>query len=375
MKDIRNLYIFSSDRGWKAYLRTFTLVLTALITSGYAFIVIVDPFDSLSFSPDFDRVPVDENGRYFYPGLARKAEFDSAIIGTSSIRLLRPDLLNSQFDSRFVNLGMNAASVFEQEDILTVFLRHHPTPKTLIFGVDHVYFYEHNFKRYINVDVFPEWMYDENPYNDLLPFDATVWKCAWRQFFHLTGLKTYKYGRDGYTDFTKPMREYDLNRARMKIYGSVKPKLKQAIIPPTFMTPEAVRSIRFPSLSILERMLDKVPDETLKIIFITPLHHFSHAAQGSEEAIQWEEFKRRIAILADNRSCTYALDFNIDSPITREDRHYWDITHYTVQVAARLPELIAEGVKGSDLNPYFVRLSPITIITGGKPYNICTRQP
>ena len=57
----------------------------------YAFLAIVDPFDTLPLSPRLDRPPIATNARYSFPALARSARFDAAIIGTSTSRLLRPE--------------------------------------------------------------------------------------------------------------------------------------------------------------------------------------------------------------------------------------------------------------------------------------------
>ena len=354
--------IFSSKRGWQVFLRIFGTMLTALFIGGYLFIVVVDPYDAIPFSPRWERAPVDRDQPYFYPALARSARFDSAIIGTSTIRLLRPEDLNAKFNSRFVNLAMNAASVFEQEAILDIFLRHHPNPKTIIFGIDHVIFREEAVERRLaDPSLWPEWLYDLNPYNNFPAFRLRTLKHAWRQFLYLTGLKTYKYGLDGYTDFTKPMDEYDLVRARLKIYGTPEPQPIKSVEPPATKSPEALRAVQFSPLIGLERMLDKLPDDTLKILFVTPFHHFAQPPPGSEKEILWQTFLKRLVELAGNRPRTYVLNFNIPSPITTEDSHYWDPAHYTVVVAARLATLIDEGANGDAANANFVRLTPMPV--------------
>jgi len=331
----------------------------ALFIGGYVFIVVVDPYDSIPFSPRWTRATVDRDQAFFYPSLARAARFDSAIIGTSTVRLLRPDDLNERFESRFVNLAMNAASVFEQEAILDIFLRHHPHPKTVIISIDHVNFDEKAFKRHLgDPSLWPEWLYDQNPYNNFPSYRFHTLKHAWRQFLYLSGIQTYKYGQDGYTDFTKPMDKYDLNRARVKIYGTHVPKPIKAVVPPVTMSSQAIRALPFPSLGVLERMLDKLPPETVKILFVTPFHHYTQPAPGSEKEILWQESLRRLTDLAGNQPRTYVLNFNISSPITMEDSHYWDPGHYTVVIAARLPALIEEGVKGDVVNVNYVRLAP-----------------
>ena len=359
MKGIRSLSIFSFKSGWKSFFRLFVILAVALFTAGYAFIVVVDPYDAIPFSPKWDRVPVDRDQPFFYPALARAERFDSAIIGTSTVRLLKPADLNERFHSRFVNLAINAASVFKQEAILDIFLRHHPKPKTIIFGIDHLYFEAKKFQPQLgDPSIWPEWLYDQNPYNNFPPYRLRTLKHAWREFLAVTGLKTYKYGRDGYTDFTKPLDEYDLNRARVKIYGTRIPKPVAAVDPPVLLPPETIRAMQFPALGVLKRMLDKLPEETVKILFITPFHHYTQPPPGSEEASRWREFLNRVTETARSRPGTWVLDFNIASPITTEDSHYWDAGHYTVIVASRLAALIDEGVHGGTSNDNYIRLYP-----------------
>jgi hypothetical protein len=52
----------------------------------------------------------------------------------------------------------------------------------------------------------------------------------------------------------------------------------------------------------------------------------------------------------------HVLNFNISSPITRQDANYWDGRHYTVIIAAELENLIAEGVLGTIDSANYVRL-------------------
>ena len=344
MKDIRNLSIFSSNGGWKAFLRTAAWVLLVLFLASTIFILVVDPYGSIPFSPDWERLAVDGDQRLFYPNLARAARFDSAIIGTSSGRLLRPDDLNKRFTSRFVNLSLSAASVYEQETMLNIFLAHHPHPKTVILGIDHVYFGKEYHARHIGAaDDWPEWLYDQNPLNNFPPYRLHTLTHTWRQFFSMTGLKTYKYGRDGYSDFTHPMDEYDLNRAREHIYGTQEPKPFKAVVPPVRMSSAEIGALKFPNLAVLARMLSKLPDETVKVLVLMPTHHYIQPPLGSASAIHWQEFLRRLTELTRNLPRGYVLNFNISSPITTQDANYWDGLHYTVVVATELMSMIADG--------------------------------
>ena len=91
----------------------------------FAAVVIVDPYDSLIISPPLARVPITQNHRFSYPALARNSRFDSAVIGTSTSRLLRPDKLQESLGGAFVNLSMNSATAYEQSRIFALFARHH----------------------------------------------------------------------------------------------------------------------------------------------------------------------------------------------------------------------------------------------------------
>ncbi len=102
----------------------------------YAFVVLVDPFDTLPLSPPADRVPVATNARFSFPALARSERFDSAIFGTSTSRLLRPAVLNAEFGARFANLAMNAATVYEQSRLMAVFRTAHPAARMVLIGLD-----------------------------------------------------------------------------------------------------------------------------------------------------------------------------------------------------------------------------------------------
>ena len=62
----------------------------AIVVSAFAFVAIVDPYDSLAFSPPWKRYRITTNERYAFPGMIRHGRFDSAVFGTSTIMLLKP---------------------------------------------------------------------------------------------------------------------------------------------------------------------------------------------------------------------------------------------------------------------------------------------
>jgi len=95
---------------WSTFLRWLLGASSVLAMLLYAFILLLDPYEVVPFAPSLARAPVSTNQRFSYPALARDASFDSAVIGTSTMRLLDPEYLDALTGARFVNLAMNSAT-------------------------------------------------------------------------------------------------------------------------------------------------------------------------------------------------------------------------------------------------------------------------
>ena len=341
----------SSEPGgapWRRYWRTALGVALGLLGAIYALIVVVDPYDTLWLSPPFERAPMASNQRFSYPALARRAAFDSAVIGTSTVRLWNPARLNDRFGGRFVNLSMNSATAFEQSRILDVFARSHRKIGTVIIGIDVVWCQAGAPYERLTFRPFPPWLYDDDPWNDFLHLlDLKTLEITGRQIAYLTGLREPKFGLDGYANFLPPKRDYDLARARENIYGTA----DRSPATPA----EAVQSddpglaaklagLRFPDHGMLADMLAALPAETRKILVFVPYHAANQGDAGSQTALHYEGCKRRLARLAAAVPNGHALDFMIPSPITTEDTNYWDSLHTTTEIADRVVDLIAAAV-------------------------------
>ncbi len=331
---------------WRGFWRTAVGWAVAAAAALYATILFIDPYDTVWFSPDLARAPVATNQRFSFPALARSPRFDSAVVGTSTTRLLRPAALDAALGGAFVNLSMNSGTAYEQSRILAVFARHHPAARAVVIGIDVVWCeVEDDFARFTERP-FPPWMYDTDRANDLAHlFNLPALEEAGRQLAYLTGLRPLKYGLDGYTDFLPPAHEYDLERARGHIYGALGPRRRPATAPPAAPTAAERAGWIYATHDLLAAMLGALPDDTLKILLIAPYHFFAQPAAGSLQAARWAECKRRLADLAARNENAYVLDFMIESRITDRDENYWDPLHYSVDVADRLPGLIAFAVR------------------------------
>ena len=180
----------TSSSDWRRFFRLAAGTAVLAVAVIYAFVVLVDPFDTLPLSPPADRVPVASNARFAFPSLARSDRFDSAIFGTSTSRLLRPAVLNAEFGARFVNLAMNAATAYEQSRLMAVFRTAHPAARVVLVGLDISHCEPGDAEAKFTPRPFPAWMYDGSlwrGYGEM--FNLYAVQEAGQEFGILTGLK------------------------------------------------------------------------------------------------------------------------------------------------------------------------------------------
>jgi hypothetical protein len=325
---------------WRCFFRLAAGSAAVCVGLIYVFVVVVDPWSMLPLSLPLDRVPVTSNQRFSYPMLARSPRFDSAIFGTSTSRLLRPDALNPAFDAHFVNLAMNDSTTVEVSSIFDVFVRTHPDPKVVMFGLDVRWCVTGDSYEKLTPRAFPDWMYGANQWRGYAEvFNLFAVQEAGKEFGVLTGLKKPDMGRDGYTRFVPPDSEYDRSRAQahLREYTVTVPGGERAGPPAAW---------RFPTVEILHADLEKLPPATRKILFFVPYNHRMLPPSGSDGEQVWNECKRRVADLARTMSNADVVDFLIPSPITLEDDNYWDGMHYRAFIADRLAHDLTEAVHG-----------------------------
>lgn len=344
MRGLRGIF---RDIGWGDMARRGIIVFLAVAGLLYAFVLIVDPYDTLPFSPPFDRAPSTTNQRYSYPAVAMDPSFDSAVIGTSVVRLLKPSELEAAFGGRFANMAMNSGMPYEQSEILGLFERNRPegqTIKTVVFGIDDVWCGQTASPK-LTVRPFPPWLYDDNRWNDALYlFNLSALEQAGRQLFQILGLREEKYQRNGYRNFLPDASEYDLAKARAAIYGGGPIELQPPVEPPADNYAELRETMTFPDLDILKSITASLPKSAMKLYLGVPVHARAAAAPGSEAEARWRECMSRIAKIGAEFGNAYVLDFRIRSAITMEDRNYWDNLHFGPETASKVISLTADAV-------------------------------
>lgn len=345
---------------WSSFWRRFLALGLGAGAVLYLAILLIDPYDVVVFSPKIDRGVTASNQRFAWPAMARSQAYDSAIIGTSTTRLLKPAQLNRTIGGSFVNLSFNSGTAWEQSQILKLFARNHPHAKTVIFGIDSTWCHAGRPAPRLTGRPFPEWMYDDNPWNDLLNLlNLKTIEEAGKQIGHLTGLRPSPRKLGGYHDFLPPRAQYDLKRARGHIYGAQGPRAPKPQDPPYEATSAERQVWRYPSHAHMAEMFAELPPKTLKIMLFVPIHRNAQPRPGSKAAAQLDECKRRLAAIAGQHANAHVLDFMIDSRITRTDTNYWDALHYGHEIAAELGRLIPQAVRtGAGAADVFGYLKP-----------------
>ncbi|MBV9537766.1 MAG: hypothetical protein JOY70_02405 [Acidisphaera sp.] len=308
----------------------------------YLFVVLVNPWGDLPVSWPVARWPVDGNARYSFPFLARSADFDSAVLGSSTSRLFRPELLNRVFDGRFANLAMNSATAYEQSSLLGVFVRAHPAPRVVIIGLEDVRWCvpPSGLVRHTPEFAFPDWLYDGSRWGDYLHMaDLYAVERAGQAFAEWTGLKRRVYGRDGYTRFVPDESRYDPARVA-ELMAPAKPW------EPPDEGPDPERW-QMPALDLLREDLTRLPAATRKLMVFVPVSTRLIAPPTTRGGAWFAECKRRVVDLARGAGRAAVTDLAFASPLTSDPAHYWDAWHTRVGIADRVVTEIAARLAGS----------------------------
>ena len=340
----------SSSEGaprWPRFLRVLLGFATVPLVLAYAFIALVDPWGVLPASLPLDRVPVSTNQRFSYAMLARDPRFDSAVIGTSTARLLRPQDLDTTFGGRFVNLSINAGTAWEQAQLLDLFARSRPAPRRVLIGLDMVWCETGPLRR-LTPRPFPEWMYAGSPWRGYLEIlNLYAAEEAGKQAGAALGFVRPRYGRDGYTNFLPDDSLYDAARAAAQLVPPSSPPAQHPA--PRF---------DFAPHALLVRALAVLPPQTEVLAFFAPYHRSLQPQPGTIGEQQWEACKAEIASILRARPRTVLADFMIDSSITREDTNYWDPQHYRVPIAQQLVRDLGAAAAGRGGADYVLTIPP-----------------
>jgi hypothetical protein len=340
---------------WHKSNRLFVATFAGMLAAVYVFILLVDPYGVVPFSPPFER-PLTSSQRQMYPQILRTGHYDSIVVGTSTSRLLDPVALDRALGGRFASLAIASESAWEQARIIDYFRRTVAAPRTVLIGLDHEWCNRDGNslareKAHVREKEFPSWAYDENRWNDLLHLlNVPTLEAAGRTIGHIVGRVPARVRGDGFEAFTPPESTYDPARVREQLWGRDGLLYMEAI--PTLPGPrEAERNvIEFEALPWLDESLASLPATTRKILAFMPVHTHLLELAGPYGEARDAECKRRVEAIAHRRGALL-VDWRIVSPLTTEDSHFWDLVHYRLPVAYGLIDDLAHIVNEGRESP------------------------
>ena len=312
---------------WRRYAFAILAIFFGLLAAAEIFILLIDPFGVSPISLPLDRALVTVQ-RYMYPQVIRSHKFDSAIFGTSTSMSLDPEELNGPFQARFANIAMASATAWEQKTLIELFLREVPQPKVIVIGLDTAWCLPSATKYRITFRGFPDWLYDDNPWNDYLNLLNRI------SFMSAIRLLRFNFGMyspttrfDGLDAFLPPDAEYDVERARRHIYSDIyggqrQPERESLEVP--------ANAPLLPAMPWLEEILSEIPGQTAKVLAFMPVHVRTRSPDA-----QLDLCKARVSEIGQQFGAT-VIDWRIPSSITLEDSNYWDSLHYRVSVAKKI---------------------------------------
>jgi hypothetical protein len=339
--------ILSGDNrqvSWARFSLTFLTVFGGGAIALYAFVLLMDPYHDVPFSLPIERPLMSVNQRYMYPQVARSKRFDSFIVGTSTSRLIDPQILSAGLTSRFVNLAMDSATAWEQTQIAQYFIRKSGAPKVMIVGADYVWCTSDADTNRTTFRGFPDFLYDDNRWNDLqYLMNSRAIEIAGRLVGYHLGVLRERSRYDGYQVFVPPETSYDLARAQTHIWGGPPRTLPDPTTTKPYTLSDKQRAAaRFPALTWLDELFAAAPSAT-KVVAFMPVHAAGQPLAGSMTAAVEAMCKDTIVGIARRHDAT-VIDWRIPSVLTTNDSNYWDPLHYRVPVAQRISRDLADAV-------------------------------
>jgi hypothetical protein len=320
---------------WEAFLRHILLGLIIFVSLPFLLIILMNPYGNLPVHLFGSHVIMDSNQRFQYPTIVRSENYDSAVLGTSTARLLDPSDLEREFGGHFANLAMNDGRAWEQIQLAKLLFKSVAHVKTVLIGMDVVWCTPDADVARTTGRGFPTWIYDDNPINDwFYLFNYPTLEISVRKLGYHLGVGKRRWAANGFDVFVPPESSYDVARAQKHIWENgphgVVPA-KPAYVPSL----DERKSWAFPALDWLADLIDKTDQTTRFVLVFMPVHVATQPAPGSILAAREAECKARVAKIAGHRG-NGVIDMRIASPITTLDSNYWDSLHYRLPVGQRI---------------------------------------
>jgi hypothetical protein len=291
-----------------------------------AVLAIADPYDTGRLTP-FVRPGIPDTGpRMANASRMRNPAFDAAIIGNSTIQLIKPERMDALTGRSFVQLSVPGTGPMEQEAMARrLFAVRGGAIRSLVLGMEESWCDAS--RERLTVNPFPFWLYDESAVSYL----ASLVRMDTLEFlprrFRLLAGRERAARADGYWDYEAGGGYDDFARRELKTRS---------------MTPQ--KDGRPAATWALERILAAAPAETAIVIVHPPVFVPTPSQTRPEDIRILAECKAALRAVASRRPRTRVVDFWVEDDMTRDRRMFFDHNHYRQAMATRMEPVIAEAL-------------------------------
>jgi hypothetical protein len=311
---------------WSRCLRACLVTLATCASLLFAFVIVVDPYDSGKFGFLGINGVADRNTLTANASRARDASFDSAIIGNSTALLLDPTRLSQATGRHFVQLSVVGGSPREELAVLDFLLRQHAHVGAVVIGADPSWCeHEENDKP----RPFPYWLYGRSRlvYAGALFSGAAIEHAVQRVQIGL-----------GKRQRSDPTGTFDSEDSWP--IGEFRDRPVPADPPPA--TDAALRAV-FPWVSKLDGVIRKLPNDVGVVVLVPPTIAFTVAQPGTPEAADRQACNAALKRTVTGRPHSNFINYRIDNALTRDRANFIDAIHYRSIIATK----IAAGIVAS----------------------------
>jgi hypothetical protein len=320
-----------TDAAWRSFVVRFVVVFVAALAATFAFLMLIDPYDSGRFPSVGISGVSDVTQRTLNVSLGRSEKFDATIFGNSHGQLLDPERLSQSTGLSFVLLTIPGAFAPEQLAMMHFFIRHHARIGALVLVADDMWCREH----LESWNWFPFWLYGDSNVEYLVhSLNARSAGAAWRRIRHAMG-QLEPSGPRGYDDYEK---------GRPADYRFDFPKRVPSVRRLTAVTDLSARA--FPAIDQLAAELAAAPAGTPLVVVFPPVY-YAALPTAPQRIAALRECKARLARLAARTPGGGSLDYLVDTPLTRDQASFQDLDHIRAPVARQIEQAIAGMLKGA----------------------------
>ena len=315
-------------------------------------ILAVDPLEISPIRLWSDKVLTDGNRRFMAPRIIRSGDYDSYIVGTSTLHHVPPETLERVLGGRFANVATHGAMPYEQRRVLDLIFRQPAAPRVIVHGID-ASWCTANMPRYHPQVPLPEWLYGESVLDQLAhSLNARLLFLVVRRFLVAVGLSEPALAPSGYhNDLQDAM--WAKETVSQRLWAGVD---RSTHVPDALVPSPAGAPGQYPEIEALGEIL-KGRTATKIILVMMPLHDAVLPAAGSDRAVRLSACKGVLRSVALAHGVTL-IDYLHPSKLSQNEENFWDHDHTRVGFADRLAaDLAISETADSDPGGVWIKLA------------------